>query len=151
MHVYLNLIIFTHCFGIPENRDRGPYQKPENREPGTLVGAWVDCKCIEFIAVGCCTRKSSRFDQTIRNQKSYLWWFGNPACRECLLCFLAESMEHEGSISACSFCGKLADCYSKVFSLIHPVDEFSFKEMRTWGQSKISSCCKSSFKSRCLM
>ena len=28
-----------------------------------------------------------------------------------------------------------------IFSLIHPVDEFSFKEMRTWGQYKISSCC----------
>ena len=34
------------------------------------------------------------------------------------------------------------------FSLIHPVDEFSFKEMRMWGQPEISSCylcvwCKS--------
>ena len=27
------------------------------------------------------------------------------------------------------------------FSLIFPVDEFSLKEMRTWGQSKISSYC----------
>ena len=28
------------------------------------------------------------------------------------------------------------------FSLIHPVDEFSFKEMSImWGQPKISSCC----------
>ena len=27
------------------------------------------------------------------------------------------------------------------FSLIHPVDEFSFKEMRMWGQPKTSSCC----------
>ena len=27
------------------------------------------------------------------------------------------------------------------FSLIHPVDELSFKEMRTWGQPKNSSCC----------
>ena len=33
------------------------------------------------------------------------------------------------------------DYHSHVFSLIHPVDEFSFKEMRTWGQSKISPCC----------
>ena len=73
MSVYFNLIIFAHCFGIPENRDPGPYQKLENREPGTLVGAWVDCKCMEFIVVGCCTRKLLRFDQTIRNQKSYLW------------------------------------------------------------------------------
>ena len=31
--------------------------------------------------------------------------------------------------------------YLYVFSIIHPVDEFSFKEMRTWGQPKISSCC----------
>ena len=27
------------------------------------------------------------------------------------------------------------------FRLIHPIDEFSFKEMRMWGQSKTSSCC----------
>ena len=27
------------------------------------------------------------------------------------------------------------------FSLIHPEDEFSFKEMRMWGQPKTSSCC----------
>ena len=30
---------------------------------------------------------------------------------------------------------------SHVFSLIHSVDESSFKEMRTWDQSKNSSCC----------
>ena len=30
--------------------------------------------------------------------------------------------------------------YAYVFSLIHPVDEFFFKGMRTWGQPKISSC-----------
>ena len=28
-----------------------------------------------------------------------------------------------------------------VISLIHPKDGLSFKEMRMWGQSKISSCC----------
>ena len=40
-------------------------------------------------------------------------------------------------------CGQLADHYSHFFSLIHPLlsNEFSFKEMRTWCQSKISSCC----------
>ena len=27
-----------------------------------------------------------------------------------------------------------------IISLIHPKDELSFKEMRMWGQSKISSC-----------
>ena len=31
--------------------------------------------------------------------------------------------------------------YSRVFSLINPVDEVSFKEMKTWGQFKISSGC----------
>ena len=60
----------------------------------------------------------------------------------------AESLERGGIISSRSFYGQLPDYYSHVFSLIHPVDEFSFKEMRTWGQSKISSCflcvlCKS--------
>ena len=35
------------------------------------------------------------------------------------------------------------DYYSHVFSLVRPLplDEFSFKKMRTWGQSKIYSCC----------
>ena len=31
--------------------------------------------------------------------------------------------------------------YSHVFSLINSVEEFSFKEMRMWGQFKISSGC----------
>ena len=35
----------------------------------------------------------------------------------------------------------MSNYYSHVLSLIHPVDEFSFKEMRTWGQFKISSGC----------
>ena len=63
-------------------------------------------------------------------------------------CVSAESLERGGIISSCSFFGQLPHYYSHVFILIHPVDEFSFKEMRTWGQSKISSCflfvwCKS--------
>ena len=28
-------------------------------------GVWVECKCMEFVATGCCTRKWLRFDQTI--------------------------------------------------------------------------------------
>ena len=64
--------------------------------------------------------------------------------------FFAESLEREGSISSCSFYGQLVDYYSHVFSLIYPVDEFSFKEMRMWGQSKISSSCTTSCKSRYL-
>ena len=60
----------------------------------------------------------------------------------------AESLEREGTISSCSFYWQLANYYSHGFSLIHPLDEFSLKEMRTWGQSKISFCflcvwCKS--------
>ena len=35
----------------------------------------------------------------------------------------------------------MGNCYSHVFSLMHLVDEFSLKEMRTCGESKISSCC----------
>ena len=27
----------------------------------------MDCKCMEFVAAGCCTGKWLRFDQTIRN------------------------------------------------------------------------------------
>ena len=54
---------------------------------------------------------------------------------------LAESLKPEGSISSSSFYGQWADYCSHVFSLIHPVDEFSFKEMRTWGQPMTSFCC----------
>ena len=60
----------------------------------------------------------------------------------------AKTLEREGSILSSSFCGQLADYYLHVFSLIHPLDEFFLKEMRTWSQSKILSCgpcvwCKS--------
>ena len=33
-------------------------------------GLSVDCKCMKFVAKGCCTRKWLRFDQTIRNLTS---------------------------------------------------------------------------------
>ena len=36
---------------------------------------------------------------------------------------LAKTLERERSISSYNFYGQLADCYSHVFSLIHPVDE----------------------------
>ena len=42
----------------------------------------------------------------------------------------------------------MSNCDSHVYRLIHPVDEFFFKQVRTWAQCKISSCrlciwCKS--------
>ena len=54
---------------------------------------------------------------------------------------LAESLRRDGSISSSSFYEQWVDYYVHIFSLIHPVDEFSFKEMRTWGQPMISSSC----------
>ena len=53
----------------------------------------------------------------------------------------AKIPERKGSISPSSFYRQLPDYQSHVFSLIYPKDEFSFKEMKTWGQSKISSYC----------
>ena len=53
----------------------------------------------------------------------------------------AKILEREGSISSSSFYGKLPDYESHDFSLIYPVDEFSFKRVKTWGQCKISSYC----------
>ena len=41
----------------------------------------------------------------------------------------------EASIHS-AFMGK----WPTIISLIHPKDELSFKEIRMWGQSKISSC-----------
>ena len=51
----------------------------------------------------------------------------------------AKIPNRKGNISPYSFYGQLLDYQSHIFSLIYPVDEFSFKEMRTWGQ--ISSGC----------
>ena len=53
----------------------------------------------------------------------------------------AKILEYEGSISPSSFYGQRPDYWSHVLSFIYPVDKFSFKEMKTWGQSKISSYC----------
>ena len=33
----------------------------------------------------------------------------------------------------------VGNCYSHVFILMHPVDEFSLKGMRTWGQSMVET------------
>ena len=48
-------------------------------------------------------------------------------------------LDREWSISPSSFYGQLPDYQSHVLSLIYPVEEFSFKEIKTWIQSKISS------------
>ena len=58
-----------------------------------------------------------------------------------IVLFIASSKipEPEGSISPSSFYGQLPDYQSHV--LIYSVGEFSFKEVKTWGQSKISSYC----------
>ena len=47
----------------------------------------------------------------------------------------------QGSISPSSLYEQLPNHQSQVFSIIYPVGEFSFKEMRTWSKSKISSYC----------
>ena len=52
---------------------------------------------------------------------------------------LAKTLECEGSISSSTVWATIIHTF---FSLIHPVHEFSFKEMSImWGQPKISSCC----------
>ena len=51
----------------------------------------------------------------------------------------AKILEPKGSFSPFSFYGQPPNYYSLVFSLAYPVNEFSFKEMRTWGRSKITS------------
>ena len=50
-------------------------------------------------------------------------------------------MERELSNSPSSVCGQLPDYYSHLFYFVYQVDEFSFREMRTWSQSKISYSC----------
>ena len=56
---------------------------------------------------------------------------------------LVASLRRGGSFPSSGFYGQLAGYYSHDFSVIHPANEFSFKEMRTWGQFKISFCCLS--------
>ena len=56
---------------------------------------------------------------------------------------LVASLRRGGSFPSSGFYGQLAGCYSHDFSVIRPANEFSFKEMRTWGQFKISFCCLS--------
>ena len=53
----------------------------------------------------------------------------------------AKILEREGNFSSSSFYGQPPDNKSHASRLAYPVDEFSFKEMRTWGQSKITSYC----------
>ena len=53
----------------------------------------------------------------------------------------AKTPEREGSILTSNFYGQLSDYWSHVFSLIYPVDECFFKEMKTWGQSEIAFYC----------
>ena len=53
----------------------------------------------------------------------------------------AKIPEREGSISPSSFYRQLPDYQSHDFSLIYPVGEFSFKGVKTRGQSKVSSYC----------
>ena len=53
----------------------------------------------------------------------------------------AKMPECEGSISQFSFKGQPPNYLSHAFNLACPVDEFSFKEMKTWGPSKFTSYC----------
>ena len=55
--------------------------------------------------------------------------------------YIASAKIPEGSISPFSFYGQPPDNQSHVFSLASPVDEVSFKEMRTWDRFKITSYC----------
>ena len=64
-----------------------------------------------------------------------------------LLIASAKIPDSEGSISPYSFYVQLLEYYSHAFSLIYLVGEFSFKEMRTLGQTS-SSCLCVSCKSR---
>ena len=62
---------------------------------------------------------------------------------EKIVCFIAfaKASECEGSISPSSFYGQLPDYQSHFFGLTYQVDEFSFKAVKTSGQSKTSSYC----------
>ena len=72
---------------------------------------------------------------------NHVYSFGlNLGARGEHLMFIASAKipEREGNISSFNFYGQLPDYWSQVFSLIYQVDECSFKEIKTWGQSEIS-------------
>ena len=54
---------------------------------------------------------------------------------------LAKILECKGSISPFSFYGQPPNYWWHAFRLAYPVDEFSFNEIGTVGQSKFTSCC----------
>ena len=58
------------------------------------------------------------------------------ASEEKIVVFIASAKipEREGSILPSNFYGQLPNYFSHIFSLISPVDEFSFKGVKTWGQ-----------------
>ena len=60
-----------------------------------------------------------------------------------LLCLLLrlKCWSARGASQHPDFTGNCTTISHMFFSLIYPVDEFSLKEMRMWGQSKISSYC----------
>ena len=58
-----------------------------------------------------------------------------------LAMFRLNPQSASGAWHHAAFMGNWPIFINHVFTLIHPLDEFSFKEMRTWSQSKISSCC----------
>ena len=64
-----------------------------------------------------------------------VYWILNKRVCDVIAMFIASTKipKHEGSISPSSMSNGLAISHM-FFSLIYPVDEFSLKKMRTWGQ-----------------
>ena len=71
-----------------------------------------------------------------------VYWILSKGVCDVITMFIASTKipKHEESISPSSMSNCLTISHMS-FSFIYPVDEFSLKKMRTWGQFKISSYC----------
>ena len=63
---------------------------------------WVDCRCMEFVVAGWCARKWLRFYQTMRNKKSYFWWFGKSELKKTRVLYLLDLFEERGEDGQCN-------------------------------------------------
>ena len=85
-------------------------------------------------------QNSAEKNQKITNRVD---WILSKRVFDVLLCLLLrlKCWSARGASQHLAFTGNCTTISHMFFSLIYPVDEFSLKEMRMWGQSKISSYC----------
>ena len=57
---------------------------------------WVNCRCMEFVAADWCASKWFRLYKTMRNKKSYSWWFGKSELKKTRVVYRLDLFEERG-------------------------------------------------------